>query len=234
MNYLDIDRLENFPFQEFRQRRPYPWANPEGLLREEALEHLIGRLPAVGLFEKRFGYTRSHGQKGHDRYSLEYDSSLPIDPSWHEFVAELHQAPYHGFLRKLYGLRPFKLTFHWHYTERGGAVSPHCDSRAKIGSHIFYLNTEADWKPEWGGQTLVLDDHGRLSCTSAPEFSDFEEPVVADAIGNRSMVFKRTPHSWHGVQAIGCPEGYLRKVFIVVIERVRPLKAVRRLFRNGA
>jgi hypothetical protein len=56
--------------------------------------------------------------------------------------------------------------------------------------------------------------------------------VVADAIGNRSMVFKRTPHSWHGVRAIDCPEGHLRKVFIVVIERVRPLKAVRKFFRN--
>ncbi len=133
-------------------------------------------------------------------------ASLPIDPSWHEFVEELQQAPYRRFLRKLYGLRPLKFSFHWHYTERGGAVSPHCDSRVKIGSHIFYLNTETDWKPEWGGQTLVLDDHGRMSCKTAPEFSDFEEaPVVADAIGNRSMVFKRTPHSWHGVRAVRLP-----------------------------
>jgi hypothetical protein len=233
MNYLDHDKLGKFPGREFRRRKPYPWANPKGILRQEAFQHLVDRLPDINLFEKRFGYTRSHGQKGHDRYSLEYDRELPIDPSWHEFVEELRKGPYRRFLRKLYGLRPFKLSFHWHYTERGGAVSPHCDSRVKIGSHIFYLNTETDWKAEWGGQTLVLDDHGRMSCKSAPEFSDFEEPpVVADAIGNRSMVFKRTPHSWHGVRAIDCPEGHLRKVFIVVIERVRPLKAVRKFFQN--
>jgi hypothetical protein len=41
-------------------------------------------------------------------------------------------------------------------------VSPHCDSPKKLGSHIFYLNTKEDWDPSWGGETLILDDGGRL------------------------------------------------------------------------
>jgi hypothetical protein len=231
MNYLDYEKLESFQGREFRHRKPYPWANPQGFLTEDAFQHLIDRLPDISLFEKRFGYTRSYGQKGHDRYSLEYDPSLPIDPSWHELVKELHDAPYRRFLRAAYGLRPMKLSFHWHYTQTGGAVSPHCDSRVKIGSHIFYLNTARDWKPEWGGQTIVLDDHGRMDCKNAPEFDAFDEAVVADSIGNRSLIFKRTPHSWHGVKAVECPEGSYRKVFIVVVERVRPLKALKNLFK---
>jgi len=234
MSYLDYQKLAEFPGQEFRQRKPYPWTNPQGLLTEDGFQYLVSHLPDFSLFEKSFGYARRFGQKGHDKYALEYDAGLPIDPAWHEFVNELYSEPYRRFLRKLYGLRPMKLSFHWHYAESGGSVSPHCDSRNKIGSHIFYLNTKDDWKEEWGGQTLVLDDHGKRSWKSAPDFSDFDEPEAAQAIGNYSMLFQRTPHSWHGVKAIDCPAGYHRKVFIVVIERVRPLKAVRSFFKSLA
>jgi hypothetical protein len=233
MNYLDYERLDKILARDFRSRRPFPWANPEGVLTGEAFRHLMDHLPDLSLFEKRFGYSRDFGQKGHDRYSLEYDKSLEIHPSWHAFVDELHGHRYRQFLRRLYGFRPMKLSFHWHYTPSGCAVSPHCDSRAKIGSHIFYLNTEDDWKSEWGGQTLVLDDHGRLDCKSSPDFEDFQETTIAESIGNRSLIFRRTPNSWHGVKAINCPEGRMRRVFIVVIERVRPIKSIRNYLRGG-
>jgi hypothetical protein len=227
MNFLNYPRLDGIEAAQFRARKPYPWANPKGVLNDEGFKLLVERLPDISMFEKRFGYARDHGQKGHDRWSLEYSTDLDIDPSWHEFVAELHRTGYRHFLRRMYGFRPMKLSFHWHYTQSGGAVSPHCDSKRKIGSHIFYLNTDEDWKTEWGGQTLVLNDHGRLDCKSAPEFEDFDAPAVAESIGNRSMIFRRTAHSWHGVEAINCPADRMRKVFIVVVEHVRPIKAIR-------
>jgi hypothetical protein len=234
MTYLDYDQLDRLRTRDFRRARPYPWANPENLLRDDAFRLLLERLPDIGLFDKNFGYERDHGQKDHDRYSLEYNENLDIDPSWHEFVAELKGPAYRSFLRRLYGFRPMQLAFHWHYTPTSCAVSPHCDSRGKIGSHIFYLNTDEDWKAEWGGQTLVLDDHNRLDCKSAPTFDDFDDFKAAEAIGNRSLIFQRTPHSWHGVKAIDCPEGRLRKVFIVVIRRTRPVKALRNFIMGGA
>ncbi len=234
MNYLDYQQLDKLDSNDFRRQKPYPWANPENLIRDEAYCKLLDNLPDITLFEKRFGYSRDYGQQGHDRYSLEYDSNLEIAPCWHEFVQELHGRNYRSFLRKLYGFRPMKLSFHWHYAPNSCAVNPHCDSRAKIGSHIFYLNSDADWKTEWGGQTLVLDDHGQMDSKSAPEFDAFDAPVAANAIGNRSLIFQRTPHSWHGVKAVDCPEDRMRKVFIVVVERVRPLKVVRNLFRKSA
>jgi hypothetical protein len=226
MNYLDYAQLGRIQAEQFRARKPYPWANPEGILTQEGFQQLVDRLPDISMFEKRFDYSRKHGQKGHDRCSLEYSTDLEIDPSWHEFVAELHRTGYRQFLRRMYGFRPMKLSFHWHYTQSGGAVSPHCDSKRKIGSHIFYLNTQEDWKPEWGGQTLVLNDYARINCKSAPQFEDFDEPVAAECIGNRSMIFRRTAHSWHGVEAIDCPADRMRKVFIVVVERVRPIKSI--------
>ena len=41
---------------------------------------------------------------------------------------------------------------------------------------------------------------------------------------NRSLIFSRRCNSWHGVRAIECPEGALRKVFIVVFEDYRPAR----------
>ena len=47
-------------------------------------------------------------------------------------------------------------------------------------------------------------------------------------MGNRSLIFQSTGNSWHGVRAINCPEGHLRKVFIVVINRHSAAERARR------
>ena len=113
-------------------------------------------------------------------------------------------------------------------------MSPHCDSERKLGSHIFYFNTAQDWNPGWGGETLILDDGGRFKRESAPHFDDFARVIPSQALGNSSLLFARKGHSWHGVREIHCPEGYLRKVFIVVINRYTPVDRLRRLFGKSA
>ena len=40
----------------------------------------------------------------------------------------------------------------------GVEVSPHCDSKHKLGSHLFYFNDSSEWDPSWGGETLILED----------------------------------------------------------------------------
>jgi hypothetical protein len=120
-----------------------------------------------------------------------------------------------------------ELRFHWHWATTGNSVSPHCDRKRKLGSHIFYLNTEDDWDPAWGGETIVLDDGGRFTRNSAPEFEDFDHAIHANALGNRSFIFTRLGNSWHGVEEIRCPEGAYRKVFIAVINRPRLARRVR-------
>lgn len=184
------------------------------------------------MFEGRFGKQRSFGQVGHDRYSLEYNEDLDIAPQWHEFVQELNSSIYTRWAKKLLGAWAMRLTYHWHYTPDGCAVSPHCDSRAKLGSQIFYFNTDDDWKPEWGGETLILDDKNQLDFKSSPDFKDFDNQIAAETMGNRSLVFKRTNHAWHGVKALSCPKDHYRKVFIVVYERVRPIKTLRNRIRE--
>lgn len=217
--FLDYEKLAAMEGREFRQTSPYPWANPDGLLTEQGFKSLTGQLPDVSLFKPVFGRSRKHGQQSHDRYALEWSDDLAVSDAWKQFVEELRGPQYRDFLARMIGHDQFSLKFHFHYTPNGCSVSPHCDAVWKLGSHIFYLNTEADWKAEWGGETQVLDDRGRFSAGSAPAFEDFDEAMSSESLGNRSLLFIRAGNSWHGVKPIACPPGYLRKVFIVVINR---------------
>ncbi len=229
MQYLDEAALSGLDAQAFRQRRPYPWCSLAGVLREEAFQRLREDLPPVEMFQPLFGKARRYGQQSHDRYALEYEPGVALAPSWQEFIAELQGPRYRAWLRRALGTGAFELCFHWHYTPGGSSVSPHCDAARKLGSHIFYFNTEADWDPAWGGETLILDDGGRFSAQSAPAFEDFVSAASSESLGNRSLLFGRNGNSWHGVREIRCPPGALRKVFIVVIERATLGARLRRL-----
>jgi hypothetical protein len=232
MTYLNFERIRKIDPIAFQSQKPYPWINPEGFLTEEGYRRLLDTLPDVSLFERCFGEERKYGQKSHDRFALEYGDDLDVAGPWKDFVSELRGEDYKVFLRRLIGAYSLELSFHWHYTPKGCSVSPHCDANYKLGSHIFYFNTPQDWDPTWGGETLILDG-GRFKRKSAPHFGDFEHVISAQALGNRSLLFARREHSWHGVREIRCPEGRMRKVFIVVINRYTPADRLRRLFASS-
>jgi hypothetical protein len=219
MGFLDLGTLSGIDIREFRERQPYPWANPHGALTPEGLGALADSLPDVERFEKVFGKKRKYGQASHDRYTLEYEPGMELTDTWRGFVNELLSAPYTEFVADLLGSSRFELRFHWHYTPRGCSVSPHCDARRKLGSHIFYMMRAEEWDASWGGETVVLDDGGRFHSDSAPRFEDFDRVFPARAGENDSFIFARRGDSWHGVRTLTCPPGTLRKVFIVVFER---------------
>lgn len=232
MEYLNRERIEQIDFAGFQSRQPFPWLNIQGFLTEEGHRRLGETLPDITLFESEFGVKRAYGQESHDRYALQYHEGLDIAQAWKDFIAELQGETYWSFLRRMFGLPPGKrlpLTMHWHYARTGCSVSPHCDASRKLGSQIFYFNTEAEWDPRWGGQTLVLDDAGGFRPHSAPQFDEFRLVAAAEIMGNQSFVFKRTDHSWHGVRPLACPQGRFRKLFIVVINRQTLQVRLRRL-----
>ncbi len=230
MTYLDFQRLAAIDPQKFQREKPFPWANPEGVLTTEGHQQLLATLPDVSLFQRRFGIARAHGQQAHDRFTLEYQDNLPLAPPWKTFIAELRGKEYQTFLHSLFQVNSLEMSFHWHYTPNGCSVSPHCDAKHKLGSHIFYFNTEKDWDADWGGETVILDDEGQFSRKSAPKFEDFKDAAASKAIGNYSLLFARKGNSWHGVRAIQCPNDKMRKVFIIVINRFTMLDRMQRLF----
>ena len=217
MNYLDIEKLRGLSRDEFLAIKPYPHYSTEGLLTEQGYHDLLNNLPSLDSFEDIFGKERRAGQTPHDRYSLEYTPNMEVSQPWKEFIGELCSDAYRREIERLLGARKAEFRFHWHYTPSGCGVSPHCDSRREHGSHLFYFNSEEDWRPEWGGSTLLLDDGGRLNYDSAPAPEDFDNIVELPCIGNCSNLMMRSDRAWHAVRSIQCPEGKLRKVFIVVV-----------------
>jgi hypothetical protein len=217
MQYLDTERLDAIETEAFRNTSPYPWANPQGLLTEEGYQALLDNMPDVSLFERKFGKARRGEQAPHDRYSLEYVPGMDVPKPWQDFIGELRSDVYRNTIARLFDAREPEFRFHWHYTPAGRDVSPHCDSKREHGSHIWYFNRPGEWDPSWGGDTLVLDDGGRFSPDSAPAFEDFDRIIPCKSEGNRSALIERGPRGWHGVRAITCPQGYMRKVFIIVV-----------------
>ncbi len=230
MNYLNSALLRDVDQVGFHSQAPYPWVNPYGLLHEDRYCALLEALPDQSVFASTFGRPRKYGQKSHDRYTLKYQDGLSLPLPWREFIQELRGEEYRKFLQTLLRCRSIELDFFWFYTPNGCSISPHCDHKNKVGAHLFYLNTEKDWKPEWGGETLILDDGGSLERKSAPGFEEFTNIIPSRAIGNYSLIFSRTSNSWHGMKEIHCPDDRMRKVFMVAIKRVTPLDRLSRLF----
>ncbi|MFV8817804.1 2OG-Fe(II) oxygenase [Haliea sp. E17] len=224
LRYVNQALLEQIDTGAFRARQPFPWLNPQYFIAPEHYPELLDSMPDIAQFRAAFYGTRKHGQKGHDRYVLDYEEGMSLAEPWQQFIDELRGDTYREFVCQLLKVRDIRFRFHWHYTPAGCEVSPHCDSRGKLGSQIFYLNTERDWQPEWGGETVILDDEGEFPAASAPQFADFKAEYAALTADNRSLLFARRGNSWHGVRAVQCPEGYFRKVFIVVFEAHRPLR----------
>lgn len=227
--FIDTAGLARIDGPAIRAALPYPHAELEALLTPAGYALLQAHLPPPASFAKVFGRRRRHGQQSHDRYVLQHRPSASLPAPWRRFIRELEGPSYRRFVAALLGHDDFLLHFHWHYTPRGCSVSPHCDAPWKLGSHIFYLNTAEDWDLRWGGETVILGDERRFPAESAPAFEDFSLHCPSTPMGNRSLVFLRTENSWHGVRALQCPEGALRKVFIVEFRARSPLTRIRTL-----
>lgn len=216
MQHLNRDCLARIAPESFRNQHPYPWLKIQKTLTEEGFSRLCENMPELALFNREEGVKRAYGQAPHDRYSLHYFRGLTLPLLWMEFLSELQSETYQAFLHRMLGPASFLLTFEWHYAWQGCSVSPHCDAARKVGTHLFYFN-QANWHPEWGGQTLILDDGGRFRVHSAPGFDQLRVAASSEPSGNNSLLFQRTRHSWHGVRPLNCPPGLMRRLFKVTV-----------------
>jgi hypothetical protein len=215
VEYLNVASLTGSSAEAFQKQHPYPWLKIENTLSDEGFRKLCENMPDIAIFNREEGVKRAYGQGSHNRFSLHYKPGMQLPKPWMDFLEELQSDDYAKFLRRMLGGKGSLLTFEWHYAWQGCSVSPHCDASRKIATHLFYFNQE-NWQPEWGGQTLVLEDvDGKFPTHSAPKFEELKEVASSSPAGNNSMIFGRTPNSWHGVRALNCPEGTMRRLFKV-------------------
>ncbi len=232
--FINYELLKKFDKQLFLENEPCCWYNFHQFLTPEGFQQLYQDYPALDLFEKHEGIKRRDGQKPHDRYYLAYNISpyegtrrgkageaavqhQDLPKSWQLFVKELTTSrKYHNFIRSLFEVSDFTIRFDWHVATANCDVSPHLDSYRKIGSHLFYFNTNQDWNSDWGGATLLLS--GKPEEVKNPDFSDFTSETQTQIIDNRSFMFRNTPTAWHGVKPLTCPEDKYRRLFNIIFE----------------
>ena len=221
MAYLNVDCIERVSSSAFQTKKPYPWAHMQDTLTADGWDRLRASLPDMAQFHRMVGVKRGHGQAPHNRGILHYREGMDVAEPWKAFIAELHGKAYDSFLRRMLGLRPDQqiiLTLEWYYAWQGCSVSPHCDARRKLATHIFFFATDDDWPRNWGGDILILDDEGRYKAHSAPGFGDLKVAASLDLRKNGSLLFQRTEHSWHGVLPLKSPQpDVYRKLFIVTV-----------------
>lgn len=238
--FLNYDKIESFEQSLFTDRKPFPWFDFEQFLTPEGFEALYQNFPSLALFEQHNGIERMFGQRPHNRYYLAYETSIygtqkegeglvkyeQLPQVWQAFIHELETSePYHQWIKHLFQVSKFEIRYAWHVGMTHSEVSPHADGMEKIGTHIFYFNTQQDWNPDWGGSVLVLD--GKSTDAMNPEFTDFTSEIPAQIIDNHSFLFKNTPDAWHGVKPLTCPEGAYRRLFNVIFETPRARRPLR-------
>jgi len=221
MAYLNPAVIEGVSAEAFQHNKPYPWAHMQDTLTPEGWNELRATLPHMSEFERMVGVKRSFGQAPHNRGILHYQDGMPVSEPWKKFIAELRGKNYDAFLHRMLGVSAdteLILTLEWYYAWQGCSVSPHCDARRKLATHIFFFATDEDWPREWGGDVLMLDDEGQYKAHSAPGFDDLKVAASLDLRKNGSLLFQRTDHSWHGVRPLQSPNpDVYRKLFIVTV-----------------
>jgi hypothetical protein len=219
MTYLNFDCLRNASDSAFQAQKPYPWVRMQDTLTPQGWERLRETLPDMSHFQRWVGVKRGYGQAPHNRGILHYREGMEVAEPWKAFIAEIESSDYGAFLRRMLGLKSSQkivLTMEWYYAWQGCSVSPHCDARRKVATHIFFFATDEDWPREWGGDILILDDEGRWKAHSAPSFDELKVAASLDLRKNGSLLFQRTEHSWHGVRPLNSPSpDTYRKLFIV-------------------
>ena len=211
----------------------FHWAEISNFLSQEVFDELNESYPDFDMFEKHTGIERIYGQRPHDRYYLAYDNSIysgdnqgkgiikhdELSDIWKEFVVEILQNDeYHAFIREALEVENFDIRLAWHMAFNNCEVSPHLDASEKYGTHIFYFNTDKDWKKEWGGETVLME--GKRIDSMNPDFADFDHQItVSNIINNKSFIFQNSDESWHGVKKISCPDDRFRRIFTVVFEK---------------
>jgi hypothetical protein len=246
--FINYKLLQSLNIEEFKQNKPFPWFNFQSLLTPEAFRELYLSFPPLEIFENHVGIERGYSQRPHNRYYLAYEDSiydnlhrennegivkkagLPIP--WQRFIEELEtNRLYNDFIKSAFEVLNYHVRYAWHLGVNGSEVSPHQDSKKKIGTHIFYFNTSEDWEPTWGGSTLVLG--GKSTNSQNPEFEDFTIIKSTHVMGNYSFLFKNTVDSWHGVRALTCPPGKFRKLFNVIYEFPETSESSNRVYLNS-
>lgn len=227
-SFLNYELMDLFDKSLFTDNKPFPHYCFGGLQRQDAFEMLVENFPQIGILKEEKNSPRKYSQRSHDRFyaccqnthvtGLLAQFALQINELpkiWQDYINSMYSDKiYKEFISDLFRTDKFVMRFDWHMTPRENDVSPHIDSVGKVGTHIFYYMTDANWNNNWGGETLVLDD--KKTKKMNPEVSDFGAIRKSEILNNKSFLFQNTTNAWHAVDKITCPENIYRRMSSII------------------
>lgn len=216
MKIINNKLLRDFDFKE-SENKPFPFHNFKGLINEKYFDKLLKEFPDIKYFKKEYGLKRDYGQASHNKYILHLEDKKELSNTWKEFIKELESKEVRSFIKTFLGTN-YRPGFVWTISFKGSEISPHADSYEKLGSLLFYFNTDKDndWDSKWGGDLLLLESSNEeFNENSSPKIKDFDKITKISNMNNSSVIFKKNERSWHGTYAISSPSDKPRRALII-------------------
>lgn len=214
MKILNKDFLDKLvkEKQDFHNTKPFPFINANGFLKGFRTK-LIDEYPKLG------DMYRGEGNGVVKVYSTDIDrllNEINFSQTWIDFMEDLLSREYKQFMADLADVNDFKILFEFAVGQDGYWLGAHPDTPRKKCVNLFYMNDSRDWKPEWGGRTIIMEDYsGKKIEKQIPPEQTIAPKIFAENIESDGLIFKRSDYSWHGVETVTCPNpGFNRKVFI--------------------
>lgn len=200
---LDKDELT----RQYQSARPVPWFCIDNFLEPDFAEQVYRSFPSFDDAVKAGRVFSAVNEKGKVQIT---DSSKFPEPVA-QLSRELNSPEFLKTIEYITGTPGLLADEQFvgggiHQTRSSGHLDVHLDFDYIADRQLYrrfnilvYFNK--NWLPEWGGQFELWD----------PEVTALQHSF--EPIFNRCVLFETNNISWHGVNAVKCPEGQSRKSF---------------------
>ncbi|HEX6613674.1 MAG TPA: 2OG-Fe(II) oxygenase [Rhodanobacteraceae bacterium] len=211
---IDLNRLSAALEQDsgrYATARPFRHIVITDFLPAHVLERAVADFPSP---QEITDWRRADSMDARGRVAqslkLGYSCEQNFSPTLWQLVHELNGGPFLRYLEKLTGIYglipdPHLTGGGLHQYLPGAVLRVHADfnrlPRLNLDRRLnllLYLNE--DWRPEWGGDLELWDEHMQQCKVRVPP------------LANRCVIFSTTSTSFHGMpDPLACPEGRTRR-----------------------
>ncbi|WP_434526999.1 2OG-Fe(II) oxygenase [Photorhabdus asymbiotica] len=203
-------------FSNFKTGTPWPWSLSDNILATPVINNLIDNFPEkyLQMSERKNGSDKTYLCKQLKIYS-EFETSpiaIELNKCWLNFIEYIKSNQYRENIERITNckLANGKIEIILNQYIENCFMSPHTDREPKLVTHLIYLSGSLG--TDLGGEFVVHDTHGNAV--------NMIEPYPG-----RSIVFKRSDHSLHSVNAMR--KNYKRNSIQIVFWSSQPKSSLK-------
>jgi hypothetical protein len=203
INPLDVGALR----ESFRSAEPFPFMVIDDFLHEDFLRAIIGAYPSVSQAESLGNTFSAVNEKGKTQVTNAKTFAEPV-AKLNEVLSSPEWLATLGEITEIEGLMADEALDGggMHLMRVGAHLDVHVDFNISLESRLhrrlnILLFFNDRWDEDWGGRLELWDEKVK------------HRHHALLPIANRCVVFRTSDHSYHGVEKIRCPEGFVRRSF---------------------